>query len=80
MPLVSEAPPTLKDKLIKNLRQIPEDILEKLYHLDIVENKGQMEYNRWLADRYRKYRDLSDNKDWLAFEIGGFRILMEIEE
>jgi hypothetical protein len=80
MSLISDAFETTKNKLIKKLRQIPDDILQELYFLDIVGLKGKLQYNLWLADRYRKYRELSPNKNWLEFKIGSWIVQMEIED
>ena len=69
-----------KDKVIRQLRQIPDEILENLYSLDIITLKGKMQFNSWLADRYKKYRVLSPDKDWLMFEIGEWIIRVESED
>lgn len=61
-------------------RQIPDEILENLYALDIITLKGKMQFNSWLADRYKKCRVLSPDEDWLAFTIGDWTIQMESED
>jgi hypothetical protein len=80
MSLISDAFETTKNKLIKKLCQIPDDILQELYFLDIIELKGKLQYNLWLADRYKKYRELSPNKNWLEFKIGSWIVQMETED
>lgn len=69
-----------KEKIIQQLRQIPDEILENLYSLDIITLKGKMQFNDFLADRYKKYRVLSPDEDWLMFEIGGWVVKMEVED
>lgn len=71
---------TLKEKCIKRIQQLPEDILKQLYFLELIDPKGLMQYNKFLADRYRKHKILSSGEDWIEFKIGEFRILMEAEE
>lgn len=80
MPLISEASQTQKDKLIRQLRQLPDELLEEFYSLDIISLKGRMQYNSFLANRYRKYRELSPNEGWLRFGIGDWTIQMETED
>ena len=73
---------TKKQKLIRKIQQLPEDILESvgLYSLDVVTLKGQMEYDDWLAKKYRSSRVLSSDEKWLRFKIGQWTIVMEEEE
>jgi len=83
MPLISEAPnETKKQKLIRKLQQLPEDILESkgLYSLELVTLRCQLDYDRWLADKYREYRVLGSDEHWLRFKIGEWTIVMEGEE
>lgn len=69
-----------KERLIRQLRQIPDEILENLYSLDVITLKGKMQWNSYLADRYKKYRALSHSKSWLKFKIGDWAIQMESED
>lgn len=66
-----------KDKIIRQLKQIPDEILENLYSLDIITLKGKMQFNLWIADRCRQYRILSPDEDWLMFKIGDWIVQME---
>jgi hypothetical protein len=68
-----------QSKIIRQLKQIPDEILENLYSLDIITLKGKMQFNLWIADRCRQYRILSSNEDWLMFKIGDWTIKMEKE-
>ena len=72
---------TKKQKLIRKIQQLSEDILESagLYSLDVVTLKGQLAYDDWLAKKYRSSRVLSSDKKWLRFEIGQWTIAMEGE-
>ena len=71
--------PQIKDKIIKSIRQLPDEILEKLYSLDVINHKGKMQYDLWLANRYREYRSLSHSEKWFHFQIGSWEIRMETE-
>lgn len=73
---------TKKQKLIRKIQQLPENILESvgLYSLDVVTLKCQMEYDDWLVDQYREYRVLSSDEHYLRFKIGEWAIVMEEEE
>ena len=79
VPIANE---TKKQKLIRKIQQLPEDILESigLYSLDIVTLKGQLAYDDWLVDQYREYRVLSLDEHYLRFKIGEWAIVMEGEE
>jgi phage anti-repressor protein len=70
---------TTKQRLIRKLQQLPNEILDapELYFLDLIELKGQMQYNSWIADRYKKYRELTHNEDFLRFKLGNWSIIME---
>ena len=68
-----------KEKIIRQLRQIPDEILENLYSLDVIALKGQMQHDLWLSDRYKKYRVLSPDGDWLMFEMGDWVVRMKSE-
>lgn len=86
MPLISEAPmikdETRKQKLIKKIQQLPEDILEskELYCIELINLTCQIQYDSWLVNQYRHYRVLSSDKHWLRFEIGEWTVAMEGEE
>ena len=69
-----------KSKIIRQIKQIPNELLENLYSLDIITLKGKMQFNSWIADRYKKHRVLSPDEDWLMFEIGEWVVKMEVED
>jgi len=79
MPIANE---TRKQKLIRKIQQLPEDILESkgLYDIELTKLRCQMEYDDWLADQYKRYRVLSSDEHWLRFKIGEWLIVMEGEE
>ena len=72
--------PKEKDKIIRNIRQLPNEILENLYSLNVINLIGKMQYNQWVADQYRIYRELSHSEKWLHFQIGNWKIRMETED
>lgn len=69
-----------KEKLIRKLRQLPDDILQEVYDLDIIILRGHLQWNSFLAHQYKKQRQLSHNKNWLAFKFGDWAIQMEAED
>lgn len=79
MPLISESPETRRQKLIKKIQQLPEDILESegLYSIELIDLKCQMQYDSWLASEYKHCRVLSSDKHWLRFEVEEWSIVME---
>ena len=60
---------TLKNKLIKNIQQIPEDLLIKIYCLDIIGSKGKMQWDLWIAHKYQKYQKPSYNEIGLHLNL-----------
>lgn len=70
----------LKDRLIRKIRQLPDDILMKAYHVELIDCKVLLQHDQWLADRLRTDRDLSSDEDWLRFKVGDWTILMETED
>lgn len=69
---------TFKDIFIRKIRQVPDDILQEVYVLDVVDSKGILQWNSHLADKYKDQKIESD-EEWLRFEIGDWRISMETE-
>jgi hypothetical protein len=70
----------IREKYIRLLKQIPDEILENLYSLDIITLKGKMQFNLWIADRCRQYRILSPDEGWLRFKLGDWVFLMETRD
>lgn len=79
MPLISDKPETKKDKIIRNIRQLPDDLIDEFYTLDLISFKGSLEWNQWLADKYKAFGAYNKDKDFLRFEIGSWVIKMECE-
>lgn len=71
---------SFKDIFIKKLHQLPEDILQEVYYLDVAVLKGRLQWNSFLAYQYRKQRKLSSSQNRLEFEIGDWIIQMETED
>ena len=83
MPLVSGAPQTIKDKLIRDLRQLPEDLLKGIYKLELIEKRALMQKDQWLADKYSNDNNSDGfglHKGWLEFKVGDWFIKMEWED
>lgn len=77
---MSNSPHENKNQLIRKLQQLPDEILENLYSLDIITLKGKMQFNDFLADTYRSCRALSHSESWLEFKISDWTIQMESED
>ena len=71
---------TFKDIFVRKLRQLPEDILQEVYYLDVAISKGRLQWNSFLAYQYKKQQKLSSSQSWLEFEIGDWIIQMETED
>ena len=80
MPLISEPPDTIKRRMIRQLQQLPDNLIEKLYSLDVMNLKGKMQYDLWLSDKYKECREASYDKKWLRFEVGEWVVYMESED
>ncbi len=71
---------SFKNIFIRKLYQLPEDILQEVYYLNVVTAKGRLQWNSFLAHQYKKQQKPSHSKSWLEFEIGNWIIQMETEE
>ena len=80
MPLISQPPDTIKQKMIRQIRQLPDELLEKLYFLDIINLKGKLQYDPWLADKYGNQQERSPYESWFWFEVGDWIIQMEKQD
>ena len=73
---------TLKDKHIRNLRQLPDDLLEAAYAIDLVEKRVLCQHNTWLEDKYKEFKT-NDKPDALGiftdFRIGEWAVAIETE-
>ena len=47
---------TLKDKHIRNLRQLPDDLLEAAYQIELVEKRVLCQHDKWLEDKYKEFK------------------------
>ena len=67
---------SLKDIFIKKLHQLPEDILQEVFYLDVVTSKGSLQWNSFLADKY-KDQEVGATQNWLYFKFSEWKISME---
>ncbi|MCK4498955.1 hypothetical protein KAU11_00485 [Candidatus Babeliales bacterium] len=67
---------SLKDIFIKKLHQLPEDILQEVFYLDVVTSKGSLQWSSFLADKY-KDQEVGATRNWLYFKFSGWKISME---
>ena len=66
----------LKDIFIAKLQQLPNDILQEVYYLDVIILKGRLQWNSFLAHKY----NAKLSKDWLIFKINDWTLSMEKED
>ena len=69
-----------KDKIIQEIRQLPDDVLNEMYSLDVITHKGKMYCNLWLADRLKTDRDLGSSENFFRFRLGTWNLEMEVED
>ena len=70
---------SFKDIFIRKIQSLPEDILQEVYLLDVVISRGRLQWNSFLADKYKHHKRELD-KNWLSFSLSGWKIQMETEE
>ena len=68
-----------KDIFIKKLHQLPDAILQEVYFLDVVTSKGRLQWNSFLADKYKECEIIISDPGFLGFKINGWYIKMEKE-
>lgn len=56
MPLISEALPTQKDKHIRALRQLPDDLLEAACFVELIGKRVTCQHNTWFEDKYKEFK------------------------
>lgn len=67
-------------KQIKDeLNCLPAKLIEQAYVLDVVGRKLQLQWNDLLAYSFKGYR-VSEDEDFIYFEINNYRIIMDKEE
>lgn len=75
---LTEAPPeTQKDKFIRSLCQLPEDLLKAAYQIELVEKRVLCQYDKWLEDKYRNFR-VDGKPDALGDVFTDFRIFSHV--
>lgn len=72
-----------KDEYIRNLRQLPDDLLEAAYQIELVEKRVLCQHDKWLRDKYKEFR-VSDKPGALGdvftyYKIGSWDIAIETE-
>ena len=71
---------TFQDIFINKIRQLPEDILQEVYFLDVVTSKGRLQWNLYLADKYRGYEMVIPDPRFLEFKINNWYIKREKDD
>ena len=73
-----------RQEAIERLNGLPTKFIEskKIYSLDIIQRKVQLQYDSFLKGLYKEERvaDDSANPEFIYFQIGPWRITMETEE
>lgn len=84
MPLISAAPQTIKDKLIRDLRQLPIDLLKNADYIELICKKLIHQHDPYLEHKYKEYK-VQGKPDALGdvftyFKIGEWDVAFETEE
>lgn len=64
---------TQKDKFIRNLRQLPDDLLEAAYSVELIGKRVLCQYDKWLRDKYKEFK-VSGKPDALGDIFTDYRI------
>lgn len=72
-----------KDKHIRNLRQLPDDLLEAAYSVELIEKRVLCQHDKWLEDKYKEFK-VSGKLDALGdiftdYRIEDWNIAIEME-
>ena len=63
----------------EDLDGLPTSLIERAYVLDVVGRKLQLQWNDLLAYSFKEYR-VSEDEDFVYFEINSYRVIMDKEE
>jgi hypothetical protein len=77
MLIIPEQSDTLKEVLIKKIKQLPDEIIKELNLIDLVALEGYMKNSTQLGNKYRNLRILSTNRSWLKFKFDTWVINMK---
>jgi hypothetical protein len=69
--------------MIKYLDDLPPDLLERAYHLEIINKQALLQHNTFLEDKYKKFK--VENEDSVPdvfqdYKINGWDVRIEVEE
>lgn len=77
MLIIPEQSDTLKEALIKKIKQLPDEIIKELNLIDLIALEGYMKNNTQLGNKYRNLRMLSTDRGWLKFKFDTWIINMK---
>lgn len=71
-----------KQEIMENLEELPDQLIEKAYALDVILRTLQLQYDSFLKGLYKAERipDKPGNPMFIYFRIGKWRVIMETEE
>ena len=73
-----------KDKYIHSLRQLPDDLLEAAYQIELVERRVLCQHDKWLEDKYKDSK-VDGKPDALGdvftdYRLGSWDVAIEVED
>lgn len=61
------------------LLELPSDIAEKAYSIELIGRKVRLQWGSFLADKYKDRVKASANKAFIWFKVNGWKVSMETE-
>ena len=68
-----------KKEIIANLNRLPGSIMNKAYHIEIINRKAILQYNEFIKADLKQFLDTED-EDFIYFDCFGWRVIMEKSE
>lgn len=68
-----------KQEMAGCLLELPSDIAEKAYSIELIDKKVTLQWDSFLADKYAEYAKVKANKAFIWFKVNGWKVSMETE-
>lgn len=68
-----------KNEIIAGIKCLPESIIDKAYHIDVINRKAILQHDEFIEADLRQFFGTND-EDFLFFDCFGWRIVMERNE
>lgn len=69
-----------REEIIKSLDEVHGSFIEKAYILNVLSHTLQLQWDSHLAYKFKDKRVPHEKPDFIAFQVGSWRIVMETEE